>query len=114
MTLQTIEPGHAKRLIDQGAVLVDIREPDEHAREHIPGARNLPIAKLAETKGSAENGKRVFSDPKGPGCANCHQIAGVGHVVGPNLQSVANKSPADLLIAILDPNREAQPNFATR
>ena len=29
------------------------------------------------------------------------------------MQSVANKSPADLLIAILDPNREAQPNFAT-
>jgi rhodanese-related sulfurtransferase len=50
MTLQTIEPGHAKRLIDQGAVLVDIREPDEHAREHIPGARNLPIAKLAEIR----------------------------------------------------------------
>ena len=31
----------------------------------------------------------------------------------PELTSVQNKSAADLLIAILDPNREAQPNFNT-
>ena len=62
-----------------------------------------------ETPGDIAKGKMLFQQK----CANCHQIAGVGHVVGPNLQSVANKSSADLLIAILDPNREAQPNFAT-
>ena len=62
-----------------------------------------------ETTGDIAKGKLLFQQK----CANCHQIAGVGHVVGPNLQSVANKSLADLLIAILDPNREAQPNFAT-
>ncbi|MBM3971704.1 MAG: c-type cytochrome [Planctomycetes bacterium] len=62
-----------------------------------------------ETPGDIAKGKLLFQQK----CSNCHQIAGVGHVVGPNLQSVANKSPADLLIAILDPNREAQPNFAT-
>jgi putative heme-binding domain-containing protein len=62
-----------------------------------------------ETAGDIAKGKLLFQQK----CSNCHQIAGVGHVVGPNLQSVANKSPADLLIAILDPNREAQPNFAT-
>ena len=62
-----------------------------------------------DTPGDIAKGKLLFQQK----CANCHQIAGVGHVVGPNLQSVANKSLADLLIAILDPNREAQPNFAT-
>ena len=62
-----------------------------------------------ESPGDIAKGKLLFQQK----CANCHQIAGVGHVVGPNLQSVANKSVADLLIAILDPNREAQPNFAT-
>lgn len=50
MTLQTIDPGHARRLIDEGAILVDIREPDEHAREHIPGARNRPLAGLSSLK----------------------------------------------------------------
>lgn len=62
-----------------------------------------------QTPGDIAKGKLLFQQK----CSNCHQIAGVGHVVGPNLQSVTNKSPADLLIAILDPNREAQPNFAT-
>ena len=48
MTLQTIDPVRAKRLIDDGAVLVDIRERDEHARERIPGARNLPVGGLTD------------------------------------------------------------------
>ncbi|HRD78222.1 MAG TPA: rhodanese-like domain-containing protein, partial [Hyphomicrobiaceae bacterium] len=43
MSLKTISPADAKRLIDDGAVLVDIRGADEHARERIPGARNLPV-----------------------------------------------------------------------
>ena len=42
MSLPTIPPAEAKRLFDQGAVLVDIREADEHPREKIPGARRLP------------------------------------------------------------------------
>jgi putative heme-binding domain-containing protein len=44
-------------------------------------------------------------------CATCHRIGDFGHAVGPDLVSVQNKSPADLLVAILDPNREAQPNY---
>jgi rhodanese-related sulfurtransferase len=46
MMLKTIDPIAAKRLIDEGAVLVDIREPDEHARECVPGARNAPLSRL--------------------------------------------------------------------
>lgn len=64
---------------------------------------------VLDVPGDVAKGKLLFQTK----CSNCHQIAGVGHVVGPNLQSIVNKSPADLLIAILDPNREAQPNFAT-
>lgn len=33
--LQTVSPTGAAELIRQGAVLVDIREADEHARESI-------------------------------------------------------------------------------
>jgi rhodanese-related sulfurtransferase len=46
MTLQTISPERARALIDAGAVLVDIREPDEYAREHIPQARLQPVSSL--------------------------------------------------------------------
>ena len=40
MSLPMITPGEAKRRLASGsAILVDIREPMEHARESIPGAR---------------------------------------------------------------------------
>jgi putative membrane-bound dehydrogenase-like protein len=44
-------------------------------------------------------------------CQQCHRAGSEGHLVGPDLVSVQNKSLEDLLISILDPNREAQPNF---
>jgi rhodanese-related sulfurtransferase len=47
MTLRTITPQAAKQLIDQGAVLVDIREFDEHRRERVPGARHEALSRLA-------------------------------------------------------------------
>jgi rhodanese-related sulfurtransferase len=52
MTMSRISPEEAQRRIAAGALLVDIREADEHARARIPGARNLPLAQL-ETIGDA-------------------------------------------------------------
>jgi rhodanese-related sulfurtransferase len=51
MSLPTITPQQAKELIVQGATLIDIRDPDEHARERIAGARNIPLAALAKLEG---------------------------------------------------------------
>jgi len=48
MTVRSITPLEANRLVAQGAVLVDIREADEHARERIPGARHVALSALAE------------------------------------------------------------------
>lgn len=47
MSLPIIDVARARALIDQGAVLVDIREADEHARERVPGARHNPLSRLA-------------------------------------------------------------------
>lgn len=42
-----LKPLEAKRLLDEGrAILVDIRDPNEFAREHIIGARLVPLASL--------------------------------------------------------------------
>lgn len=46
MTMASVTPAEARRLVDTGAKLIDIRAPDEHAREHIPGAANLPLAEI--------------------------------------------------------------------
>lgn len=53
MTLQKITASEAKRLIDKGALLIDIRGADEHARESIPGARNCPVTKLETLRAGA-------------------------------------------------------------
>ena len=47
MTLQTIDPARARLLLEEGAILVDIREPDEFVRERIPDARNRPLSGLS-------------------------------------------------------------------
>ena len=47
MALKNITAIEAKRLIDEGAILVDIREVNEFADENIPGARNEPLSAIA-------------------------------------------------------------------
>lgn len=46
MSATPIAPAEARRLIEAGAKLVDIRAPHEHARAHIPDATNLPLAEI--------------------------------------------------------------------
>ena len=48
MTLATLSPAQARAAIDAGARLVDIRGADEHARERIPGAVNLPLDRVGD------------------------------------------------------------------
>ena len=60
MSLSTITPQDAKRLITQGATLIDIRERDEHARERIAIARNCPLGALTD-----------LGDIKGPVVFHC-------------------------------------------
>jgi rhodanese-related sulfurtransferase len=60
MSLPRIRPAEARRLLQQGAILVDIREADEHAREKITGAHHLPLSKLEETELALHEGKSVI------------------------------------------------------
>jgi rhodanese-related sulfurtransferase len=64
MTCATISADEAKRRIDGGAVLVDVREADEFAREHVPGAVNCPVSKLD-----------AFRAPAGPVVFHCRSGA---------------------------------------
>lgn len=50
MTPESVSPHEAKRLIDQGAVLIDIRDPAEYLREHIPNARSFPLTDITAGK----------------------------------------------------------------
>ena len=44
--MEMIDARTAAALVEAGALLVDIREPDEHARECIPGAALHPVGTL--------------------------------------------------------------------
>jgi len=60
MSLPKIKPAEARRLLNEGAMLVDIREADEHARERIVGARHLPLSRLDEAELELHQGKTVI------------------------------------------------------
>lgn len=49
MSIRHIDAHEAKRLVDGGAVLIDVREPGEYAAENIPGARNHPLSAIAQS-----------------------------------------------------------------
>jgi putative membrane-bound dehydrogenase-like protein len=57
--------------------------------------------------GRPEKGREVFIKT----CATCHRALGQGTDVGPDLATVTGRSPEDLLMHILDPNREVAPNY---
>lgn len=53
MAIANISAAEAKKMRDRGAVIVDIREPGEFAREHINGAQNLPLSKIGKVNAPA-------------------------------------------------------------
>lgn len=61
----------------------------------------------AKLTGSAVRGATVFKKR----CATCHQLRGQGTEVGADLAALTDKSPENLLTAILDPNRSVEPRF---
>jgi putative membrane-bound dehydrogenase-like protein len=63
--------------------------------------------KALELTGDLGRGREVYKKT----CATCHKAEGLGVEVGPNLATVAGRSPEDLLVHILDPNREVAPPY---
>jgi rhodanese-related sulfurtransferase len=57
--LQTITAERAAELVRKGAVLIDIREADEYARERIPGARHHALSRL-DAESPARPGDEVL------------------------------------------------------
>jgi rhodanese-related sulfurtransferase len=46
MSLPLLSPRQANARVAEGAKLIDIRDADEYAREHIPAARSVPLDTL--------------------------------------------------------------------
>jgi len=57
--------------------------------------------------GDAERGRAVFRKV----CAACHKMEGLGHEIGPNLAAMRNRGSEAILVNVLDPNREVNPQY---
>jgi len=59
-TMQEVDATTLKAWMEQGeAILIDVREPPEHAEEHIPGSRLLPLSTFDPARVPQEAGKKV-------------------------------------------------------
>jgi putative heme-binding domain-containing protein len=75
-----------------------------------PGPRDAAYARYRpalELPADRQRGERAFDRE----CLTCHKLGDRGHAVGPNLASVQRRTPEEVLLHILDPNREVAPDY---
>jgi len=75
--------------------------------ERIAKAIATRAAAFAKASPNSDRGVAVFQK----NCAACHQIAGKGNRVGPQLDGAGNRGVERLLEDVLDPNRNVDVNF---
>lgn len=103
MTLATLSPAQARAAVDAGARLVDVRGADEHARERIPGALNIPLDRIGDLP--CDGRPVVFHCKSGMRTA--------AHAA--QLGAAAGGSPAYILAGGIDAWRQSgQPTLADR
>lgn len=106
--LNEISPANRQRLLKHANSKIQQRA--EALWKSGAGTRAEVLAKYQSAttlSGDASKGATVFANT----CAVCHFLRGQGHAVGPNLAALADKTPADFLTAILDPNAVVEPRF---
>jgi rhodanese-related sulfurtransferase len=61
-----VDPRTAQRMLaEPGTILIDVREPDEHARERIAGAKLIPLSALTAKEIAELGARRVVFHCKG-------------------------------------------------
>lgn len=60
MQVAEIDVDELERLLGQGAVLIDVREPAEFAQARVPGARLIPLGEIPARFGEIDAGADVL------------------------------------------------------
>ncbi len=97
---------HSDRAVAAKAneILDEIRGPEQKQKDTLI-AQLRPV--VEQSGGNAENGHKLFT----ANCAVCHVFKNEGRELAPNLTGMGAHGVADLLVHILDPNRQVEPNF---
>ena len=81
------------------------------AKLFVPPAARHEVLKRYEASlslsGNSTPGRKTYERV----CMTCHRLGDQGKAVGPNLALTRNKRPEELLVHILDPNREVEPSY---
>jgi putative membrane-bound dehydrogenase-like protein len=107
----TIDAAHREQLVFKGSEALRQRASKIFGTLAI-GPRQAVLKAFAPAtslQGESERGKKVFQRI----CAACHQMAGIGHEVGPDLAALTDTSPEALLPDVLDPNRAVDARYAS-
>lgn len=68
----------------------------------------------AMSQADPQRGRELFLHPQGAGCFQCHQMQGIGQVLGPDLSDIGNRvrEPKILIESIIHPSKVITEGFA--
>ena len=81
-----------------------------HLEKMQVGRRSEVVARYSQALKLSPNldrGATVFKKH----CATCHRVGGVGYEIGPNLATMKARGEEAILVNVLDPNREVNPQY---
>lgn len=104
-----IDPARFKQLVVRGDAA--LRPRAEKLLASLELGRRQDVVEqyrhVLALRGDAGRGKAAFKKI----CASCHRIGDLGHEIGPSLATVKNRGAEAILVNVLDPNREVNPQF---
>ncbi len=109
--LGDLDPARLKLLSDHPDAAIQAKAKGVLAKLQVSKRGDVLEAykSVLETKGDVARGKEAFKKT----CAACHKVQGVGHDIGPNLATMRNRGAEAILLNVLDPNREVNPQYLT-
>jgi len=112
--------------VDQGSIAVsdvsrarwnlalNIKSVKERVLKYVDMAGSKARLKVVDSyqsslnlAGDIERGKAAFRKH----CSVCHKVEGHGHEIGPNLAAIKTRGAETILVNVLDPNREVNPQY---
>ena len=103
---QRLKAISTESLTQRAAVLAEKLPSEDSVVESLLTSRR---ASFAQAAGNSENGRELFKK----NCQVCHQLAGEGKQVGPNLDGIGNRGLDRVLEDVLAPNRNVDVAFRT-
>ncbi len=82
---QRVSPRQAATLVDDGAILLDVREPYEWQSGHAPAARHIPLSQLAHRIAQLPPGRPVVTV-----CRSGHRSARAAALLARGGREVSN------------------------